>query len=89
MRVARIAALGVALLAAAPGIGGTPEPAPAAHALQLACTAEMQRCLERLERRLDHGRGAHVTRREAAMLRLLETDPECGLLLQGTGLHGL
>ena len=81
------AALAAALLlTTSPGFGATWEADPSARR---ACTPELQKCLEKLELRLQlHGRIHDGTRLERALLELQETDPECALMLRDRGLHG-
>ncbi len=92
MRIDGIAAgLAAALLATSPGVSGSWERTPLAGALHHSCTSELQRCREKLAQGMEaHGGGVHDwSQIESALLRLRETDPECSLLLQGTGLQGL
>ena len=78
------------LLAASPGIGGTWTTEPWGPSAPRACTSEAQKCLEKLEARLQlHGHAHDGIGIERALLELHETDPECALLLRGAGLYGL
>jgi hypothetical protein len=61
-----------------------------ARAFPRSCAPELQRCLEKLETRLQfHGRVHDWLGIEQALRELHETDPECALLLRGAGLYGL
>ena len=72
------------LLVASPGFGGTWATEPWGRSVPRACTPEVQKCLEKLEARLQRlGIGI-----EQALLELHETDPECTLLLRSAGLYG-
>ena len=85
-----IAALATALLATAPGPDGTWAQERFAQVVHPSCTSELQRCLDKLDRRIDlHEHGRDWSKIESALVKLLDTDPECALLLQGTGLRGL
>ena len=83
-----IATLITALMAAAPTLDGPRAQEAFRQASLPSCTSEMQRCLEKLDRRLELHEHRHDWNRiERAFAKLLDTDPECALLLQGTGLR--
>jgi hypothetical protein len=85
MRLTQIPAslLATLLFATSPGFGGTWAAEPWARSFPQACTPEMQKCLEKLEARLQlHGRTHDGIGIEQALLELHETDPACALLLQ-------
>jgi len=83
-----IAALITALAAAAPTLDGPGAQETFQQASLPSCTSELQRCLEKLDRRLAPSEYRHDwSRIESALVKLLDTDPECALLLQGTGLR--
>jgi hypothetical protein len=87
MNLSRIPAALVAtlLFATSPGFGGTWATEPWGRSVPRACTPEAQKCLEKLEARLQrHGIGI-----ERALFELHETDPECALLLRDAGMAGL
>jgi hypothetical protein len=91
MNLTRILAALVAtlLFATPPGFGGTSQAEPWARSFPRACTPEVQKCLEKLEARLElHGHARDGTGIEQALLELHETDPSCALLLRSGGLHG-
>jgi len=78
------------LLATSPGVGGTWATEPWGRSLPRACTPEVQKCLEKLEARLQFlGRTHDGVGIERALLDLHETEPECALLLRSAGLKGL
>jgi hypothetical protein len=78
------------LLAMAPGFGGTRTTEPWGWSVPRACTSEAQKCLEKLEARLQlHGHTHDGIGMARALLELHETDPECALLLRSAGLSGL
>lgn len=78
------------LLATSPGFGGTWATEPWSRSVPRACTPEVQKCLEKLEARLQRQGHTHDgIGFERALLELHETDPECALLLRGAGLYGL
>lgn len=80
-----IALAATLLLATSPGFGGTWATEPWGRSVPRACTPEAQKCLEKLETRLQrHGIGI-----ERALLELHETDAECELLLRDAGMAGL
>ena len=82
-----IAVLVTVLVAAVPTLDGAGAEAFQRTSLP-SCTSEMQRCLDKLDRRLDLSVHRHDwSRIESAYAKLLDTDPECVLLLQGTGLR--
>lgn len=91
MRLVKIAAaLAIALFATSPVLGSSWDPQSIAGLSPPSCTLEQQRCLERLEQQLQfYGDTYGWTQVEDALLELQKTHPECPLLLQGTGLHGL
>jgi hypothetical protein len=92
MSLTRIPAALVAtlLFATSPGFGGTWATEPWGRSFPRACTPEVQKCLEKLEARLQlHGRARDGIGIEWALVELHETEPECALLLRGAGLHGL
>jgi len=72
-----------------PRPGDAWEHAPLDPPIQLSCTIERQRCLEKwqeLKLRLPLDGHIHESSHvEDALLRMYETDPACALLLQGTG----
>ena len=77
------------LLAASPGFGGTWTTEPWGPSAPRACTSEGQKCLEKLEARLQlYAHARDGTGLERAMLELHETDPECALLLRSAVLTG-
>jgi len=77
------------LLALSPVSGDTWAAEPWVGSFPRACTAEVQRCLDKLELRLGfHGRIHDWLEIENALLELHETDPACALLLQGRVFHG-
>jgi hypothetical protein len=77
------------LLATSPGFGGTWASEPWGRSVPRACTPEAQKCLEKLEVRLQRLGHAHdAIGIDRALLELHETDPECALLLRGAGLNG-
>ena len=78
------------LLATSPGFGGTWATEPWSRSVPRACTPEAQKCLEKLEARLERLSHAHDgIGIERALIELHEADPECALLLRGAGLSGL
>lgn len=88
MKTARIAAaLAMAFLCVAPGIGSTWEHEPFVGPFPPSCTAAGQRCVAKLERLQVYGMH-DWTSMESALLKLRETDPECAVMLQGVTLHG-
>jgi hypothetical protein len=94
LRLDRIAAvLLAAILATSSASGGAWERDHSASAFQPSCTAELQRCLAKLEtlqlRQQFYEGIEDWSRVERALLRLQETNPECALLLEGAGLQGL
>jgi hypothetical protein len=92
MNLSRIPAALVAtlLLATSPGFGGTWATEPWGRSVPRACTPEVQKCLEKLEARLQRlGHTHDGIGIDRALLELHETDPECALLLRGAGLYGL
>jgi hypothetical protein len=83
-----IAAIAVALLLVSPGIGSAWEPALRVEMSSPSCTAEAQKCLEKLNQRLEfYSRTHDWTEIENALLDLQKTHPECALLLQGSDLR--
>jgi len=86
----RTALAATLLLATAPGLGGTWATEPWGRSVPRGCTPEAQKCLEKLEARLqrlgDTRDGIGI---ERALLELHETDLECALLLRSAGLYGL
>jgi hypothetical protein len=84
------AALAATLLfATSSGFGGTWATVPWAGSSARACTADMQKCLEKLEARLQlHGHSLDRLDIERALLELNESDPECALRLRSAGLFG-
>jgi hypothetical protein len=92
MRLTRIsAALAAApLLAGASGSIDARVAEPWAWSAPRACTPEVHRCLEKLEARVYfQGRSLDEMSMDQVLLELQETDAECALLLQATGLYGL
>jgi hypothetical protein len=78
------------LLATPPGFGGTWTTEPWGRRVPRACTSEVQKCLEKLESRLQlHGHTHDGIGIERALLELDEAEPECALLLRSVGLSGL
>ena len=72
------------------GFGGTWAAEPWPRSFPRVCTAELQKCLEKLEARLRFHGGTHEWLDiENALNELHETDPECALLLRDRGVHGL
>jgi hypothetical protein len=84
-----IAAIAMVLLFSSPGIGSAWEPALRVEMSSPTCIAEEQRCLDRLNQRLEfYGPGHDWTEIEDALLDLQKTHPECTLLLQGADIRG-
>jgi hypothetical protein len=84
-----IAATAVVLLFSSPGIGSAWEPAFRVEMSSPTCIAEEQKCLDRLNERLEFFGPAHDWNQiEEALLDLQKTHPECTLLLQGAGVRG-
>lgn len=80
----------ILLLAASPGLGGTWATEPWHRSVPRACTPEVQKCLEKLEARLQRQGHAHEgIGFERALLELHESDPDCAVLLLVAGLYGL
>jgi hypothetical protein len=77
------------LLATSPGFGGTWTTGPWGPSAPRACTSEAQKCLEKLEARLQlYGHTHDGVGIERALLELHETDPECALQLRSAVLTG-
>jgi hypothetical protein len=84
-----IAAIAVVLLFSSPGIGGIWEPEHRVGAASPSCDVEEQKCLDKLNQRLEFYGPIHDwTQIEDALLDLQKTHPECTLLLQGTDVRG-
>jgi hypothetical protein len=85
MKFTLISTVLAATLLLATGFGGTWATEPWGRSVPRACTPELQKCLEKLEARLQR----HWIGIERALLELQETDPECALLLRDAGMAGL
>jgi hypothetical protein len=81
--------IGATLLLVVPaGHSGSWEAEPWGRSFPRACTAEVQRCLDKFETRLRLHSTLDGGAVEQALLELHATDPECALLLQGAGMQG-
>jgi hypothetical protein len=84
-----ILAFAMALFLISPVIGSAWDPVPRVEMSSPSCTVEEQKCLDRLNQRLEsYGRIHDWTQIEDALLDLQKTHPECAMLLQGTDFHG-
>jgi hypothetical protein len=84
-----IVAIAMVLFLTSPVIGSAWEPALRVEMPSPSCTVEEQKCLDRLNQRLDaYGRIRDWNQIEDALLDLQKTHPECALLLQGTDFLG-
>lgn len=83
MRLQPIAAAlaAAALLILAPAFGGTED---GGFGTGSSCIPEARKCLEKLEALRYSNDSAHALGHQQALLRLLDTDPHCAMVLWGT-----
>ena len=86
MRLQPIAAAlaAAALLILPPAFGGTEDGGFGTGSSQSSCIPEAQKCLEKLEALRYSNDSAHALGTQQALLRLLDIDPHCAMLLWGT-----